>query len=101
MKKNNEIKIFPNPAILFEFAVNDFIQRANSTVDTKGLFSVVLAGGKDVATYSCTDQLLTLHSNPPTTLALPELTSLFSLPSSGTHESIIGITPTFSIIHIF
>lgn len=56
--------------------------------------------GKSIATYSSTDQILTLHSQPPIALSLPLLTSLFSLPSSSTHESVIGITPTFSIIHI-
>src|SRR5258708_3179353 len=45
MIKNNEIKIFPNADILFEFAVNDFIQRVNSTIQKKDIFSVVLSGG--------------------------------------------------------
>lgn len=66
----------------------------------KGDHVVVLDGGKSVATYSSTNLTLTLHSHPAITLSLPSLTSLFSLPSSGTHESIIGITSTFSIIHI-
>jgi len=62
---------------------------------------VILEGGRNVATYSSAIQRLMLHSNPPTYLPLAApLVSLFSLPSSGTHESIIGITSTFSIAHI-
>lgn len=59
--------------------------------------------GKNVATYSSADHMLTLHleSGPPAVLPLPELTSLFSLPSSFVnHESIIAITSSLSIIHI-
>lgn len=63
-----------------------------------------MLAGKSVATYSANTHLLTLRSfraaNQPTTLVLPILASLFSLPTSGTHESIIGITPTFSIVHV-
>jgi len=43
--KNNEIRIFPGSADLFQFAANDFKQRAISAVKQKGIFSVVLAGG--------------------------------------------------------
>lgn len=45
MTKNQEIKIFPIPHDLFDFAANDFMQRAVAAVRDKGVFSVVLSGG--------------------------------------------------------
>src|SRR5580658_3539875 len=45
MTKNNEVRIFPDSAELFQFAADDFKQRAISAVKHKGIFSVVLAGG--------------------------------------------------------
>ncbi|KAF7985328.1 hypothetical protein HWV62_6523 [Athelia sp. TMB] len=65
----------------------------------------LLDGGKVVATYSCADQTLTLVSSPlptPATLVIPELKSLFALPSNSasSKESIIGITASQSIVHI-
>ena len=59
--------------------------------------------GRTIATFSNADRILTLHTTPTTTLALPSITSLFSLPpSSGEHECIFGVTsdPTPSILHI-
>ncbi|THH13364.1 hypothetical protein EW146_g6843 [Bondarzewia mesenterica] len=53
--------------------------------------------------YSNADHILTLHTAPPTTLSLPSITSLFSLPpSSGEHECIFGVTsgPAPSILHV-
>jgi hypothetical protein len=52
------------------------------------------------ATYSYLDSVLTLHSTPPVTLSLPHVSSLFSLPSHGIHNSIIGVTPDMSVIHV-
>lgn len=45
MKSNTEIMIFSNAGCLFEFAANDFSQRANTAIADKGKFSVVLSGG--------------------------------------------------------
>ena len=41
-----------------------------------------------------------MHSNPPSVLALPHITALFSVPSRSEHESIIGVTEERSIFHI-
>jgi hypothetical protein len=57
--------------------------------------------GRNFATYAASSGLLTLHSTPPTSISLPSITSLFSMPSKCGHESIIGITPEFSIVHIY
>src|SRR5665648_254434 len=46
MKKNSEIIIFPSRNDLYQFAAKDFYHRAISAVNNKGIFSVVLAGGK-------------------------------------------------------
>ncbi len=43
--ENTEITIFPSANDLFQFAANDFSQRALNAVKDKGVFSVVLAGG--------------------------------------------------------
>ncbi|KAI0041796.1 WD repeat-containing protein [Auriscalpium vulgare] len=65
---------------------------------------VVLDGGRTFATYSRNDGNLTLHTTPPQALAIPSISSLFSLPpsSAGPHECIFGITSdtTPSILHI-
>ena len=45
IKSEKIIKIFANPNDLFHFAAKDFKQRAITSVNEKGLFSVVLAGG--------------------------------------------------------
>ncbi|KAI0068306.1 WD repeat-containing protein [Artomyces pyxidatus] len=66
--------------------------------------AVVLDGGRYFATYSKTNGILTLHSTIPQILAIPPISSLFSLPpsSAGPHECIFGITsnPTPSILHM-
>ncbi|KAH7912596.1 RAVE protein 1 C terminal-domain-containing protein [Hygrophoropsis aurantiaca] len=61
---------------------------------------VALNGGRLFATYRSVDSLLTLHSNPKSTLSIPQVTSLFSLPHKGGHECIMGLTPDFSIVHV-
>ncbi|KAF9455073.1 hypothetical protein P691DRAFT_770160 [Macrolepiota fuliginosa MF-IS2] len=79
-------------------------------------FVVVLDQGYSFATYSSTNNLLTLHTktHPPSTLSVPKLESLFTYPtptstaayttntlySSFTSESIFGITSDFYIIHV-
>ena len=45
MTKNHDIRIFSDATDLFQFAANDFYQRATSAINDKGEFSVVLAGG--------------------------------------------------------
>ena len=45
MKNNVEITIFPDANHLFNFAAEDFSQRAITAVNDKGVFSAVLAGG--------------------------------------------------------
>lgn len=45
MIKNNEVKIFPGSQDLFQFAANDFRQRAIAAINQKGEFSIVLSGG--------------------------------------------------------
>ncbi|KAH7885922.1 RAVE protein 1 C terminal-domain-containing protein [Phlebopus sp. FC_14] len=61
---------------------------------------VVLDGGKLVATYSAENSILTLLSNPASTLYLPRISALFSTPSKHEHESIIGLTEERSILRI-
>lgn len=56
--------------------------------------------GRNLATYSASDSILTLHSTPPATLSLPPISALFSLPSNTDHESIIGISADLSVIHV-
>jgi hypothetical protein len=55
--------------------------------------------GRYVATYAASDSILTLHTEPSTTLVLPGITTLFSLPSMS-QESICGITADFTIYHV-
>lgn len=45
MTEYQEITVFPEPDALFQFAANDFKNRAIAAVAEKGNFSVVLAGG--------------------------------------------------------
>ncbi|KAF7339771.1 WD repeat protein [Mycena venus] len=63
---------------------------------------VVLDGGRSHATYSASDGILTLNGASGTTLPLPLISSLFSLPSKDGHgrETIIGITSDFSIVQV-
>ncbi|KZP10552.1 hypothetical protein FIBSPDRAFT_922313 [Athelia psychrophila] len=65
----------------------------------------ILDGGNSIATYSCADHTLNLLSSPaPTsgTLVVPDLKSLFALPSpsASSRESIIGITSSLAIVHM-
>ena len=46
MKKETEIKRFNTPFELFQFAAEDFYQRAIEKIATHGKFSVVLSGGE-------------------------------------------------------
>ncbi|KAF9229125.1 hypothetical protein BS17DRAFT_4921 [Gyrodon lividus] len=61
---------------------------------------VVLDGGKLVATYSSESAMLTLHSNPPSTLQLPRVSCLFSTPSRLEHEFIVALTEDKFLFHI-
>ncbi|KAF8140396.1 RAVE protein 1 C terminal-domain-containing protein [Boletus edulis] len=61
---------------------------------------VVVDGGRLVATYSSDNSLLTLHSNPSSTLRLPRVSYLFSTPSRREHESIVALTEDKYIFHI-
>ncbi|KAJ7169732.1 RAVE protein 1 C terminal-domain-containing protein [Mycena filopes] len=61
---------------------------------------VVLDGGRSYATYSTANGTLTLSSAPETALELPEISSLFTLPSREGQESIVGITADFSIVQV-
>ncbi|OAX44398.1 hypothetical protein K503DRAFT_383768 [Rhizopogon vinicolor AM-OR11-026] len=61
---------------------------------------VVLDGGKLVATYSSETSILTLHSEPISTLTVPSIIALFSAPSKTAHECIVGLSSDSSIIHI-
>ncbi|KAJ7786153.1 RAVE protein 1 C terminal-domain-containing protein [Mycena metata] len=61
---------------------------------------VVLDGGRGYATYSTANGTLTLNSAPETALPLPEISSLFTLPSKEGQESIVGITTDFSIVQV-
>ncbi|ESK98022.1 wd repeat protein [Moniliophthora roreri MCA 2997] len=61
---------------------------------------VVLDSGHNFGTYTKSNSTLTLHTHPPATLDVPEITSLFTLPTYTGHDSIIGITDDLSIVHI-
>ncbi|KAK7064348.1 WD repeat protein [Favolaschia claudopus] len=58
---------------------------------------VVLDGGRSHATYSDTDGIL---ASSETALQLPQISSLFSLPSKDGRETIVGITVNFSIVQV-
>lgn len=62
--------------------------------------AVVLAYGKMYATYTCAEQMLTLHSQPPVHLSLPPVTSVFVIPSSAHQSSIVAIASDHSVFHI-
>ncbi|KAK0208168.1 RAVE protein 1 C terminal-domain-containing protein [Desarmillaria ectypa] len=61
---------------------------------------VVLDKGRTFATYNTHDTTLTLHTQPPSSLTLPSISSFFTLPSNSDAESIIGITDDLSVYHI-
>ncbi|KAG2150167.1 RAVE protein 1 C terminal-domain-containing protein [Suillus cothurnatus] len=61
---------------------------------------VVLDGGKLLATYSSETSVLTLHSEPISTITVPSVTNLFSAPSKTAHECIVGLTSDSSIVYI-
>lgn len=62
---------------------------------------VVLDGGKLLATYSSGTSVLTLHSEPISTLTILSITDLFSAPSKTAHECIVGLTSDSSIVYIY
>ncbi|KAG1730794.1 RAVE protein 1 C terminal-domain-containing protein [Suillus occidentalis] len=62
---------------------------------------VVLDGGKLLATYSSETSVLTLHSEPISTLTVPSITDLFSAPSKTVHECIVGLTSDSSVVYIY
>ena len=55
--------------------------------------------GGSFATYDETSSLLTLHSDPPSTLKIPTVRSLFTTVING-QISILGITPDYLIVRI-
>ena len=55
--------------------------------------------GRSFATYDKTLSLLTLHSDPPSTLKIPTVGSLFTTVIGG-QTSIFGITPDYLIVRI-
>lgn len=69
-----------------------------SSFTTCGLICGV---GKLLATYSSGTSVLTLHSEPVSTLTVPSITDLFSAPSKTAHECIVGLTSDSSIVYIY
>ncbi|KAJ3750593.1 RAVE protein 1 C terminal-domain-containing protein [Lentinula detonsa] len=61
---------------------------------------VVLDHGRLFATYSSLESSLTLHTSPPSSIHVPQLTSLFTIPSNNRHNSILGITADLAIVHM-
>ncbi|CAK5264601.1 unnamed protein product [Mycena citricolor] len=61
---------------------------------------VVLDGGRSYATYDSAREELRLSTQPTSALSLPEIISLFSLPSDSGSEAIFGITRDFSVIQV-
>ncbi|KAJ4485959.1 RAVE protein 1 C terminal-domain-containing protein [Lentinula aciculospora] len=61
---------------------------------------VVLDHGRLCATYSSLESILTLHTSPPTSISIPRLISLFTTPSSNSHDSILGVTADLAIVHL-
>ncbi|KAE9408257.1 WD repeat-containing protein [Gymnopus androsaceus JB14] len=61
---------------------------------------VVLDQGRLFATYRSSESSLTLHTSPPTSIAVPYLNSVFTTPSSDSHDSILGITADLAIAHV-
>jgi hypothetical protein len=63
--------------------------------------SLICGGaGKLLATYSSETSVLTLHSEPISTITVPSVTNLFSAPSKTAHECIVGLTSDSSIVYI-
>jgi hypothetical protein len=56
--------------------------------------------GHAFATYSKSDGLVKLHSSPLQTLLVPNIESLFTMPSFNRYEFILGITADFTIVQI-
>jgi len=56
--------------------------------------------GHAFATYSRSNGLLKLHSSPLQTLLVPDIESLFTMPSPTRYEFILGITADFTIVQI-
>ncbi|KIM47847.1 hypothetical protein M413DRAFT_417307 [Hebeloma cylindrosporum] len=63
-------------------------------------FVVVLANGYAFATYSKSNGLVKLHSSPLQTVLVPNIESLFTMPSSSRYELILGIATDFTIVQI-
>ena len=51
-------------------------------------------------TYTKDDGILTLHSSLPQTLTIPDLDSLFTLPSPSGYEHVFGIASDFTIVQL-
>ncbi|KAJ3966484.1 RAVE protein 1 C terminal-domain-containing protein [Lentinula raphanica] len=60
---------------------------------------VVLDHGRLFATYTISDSSLTLHTSPPSSVTVPNIISLFTIPSNDSHDSILGITSDLAIVH--
>lgn len=63
-------------------------------------FPTNYSSGHNFATYTKSDGILTFHSPSTQTVSLPQLESLFTMPSPDGYESIIGITVDFTIVHL-
>ena len=63
-------------------------------------FVVPLSFGNLFATYRKVDGTLTLHSTVPHSITIPNLESLFSVPSSSASEQLVGITKDFTVVVI-
>ncbi|KAF8913010.1 RAVE protein 1 C terminal-domain-containing protein [Gymnopilus junonius] len=63
-------------------------------------FVVVLDHGRQFSTYSKNTGILTLHSSPPQTVSIPDLESLFTIPSPIDYEFILGVTADFMVVQI-
>ncbi|KAF9527801.1 RAVE protein 1 C terminal-domain-containing protein [Crepidotus variabilis] len=56
--------------------------------------------GRQFLTYTKEDSLVKLHSKPPQTLSIPNLESLFTMPSHTGYEHILGVTSDFTIVQL-
>ncbi|KAF9479728.1 hypothetical protein BDN70DRAFT_906163 [Pholiota conissans] len=63
-------------------------------------FIVVLEYGNQFATYSKAQGVITLHSSPPQQLSIPDIESLFTMPSPTGCEYILGVTADFTVVHL-
>lgn len=63
-------------------------------------YDLIFGAGKLLATYSSETSVLTLHSEPISTLTILSITDLFSAPSKTAHECIVGLTSDSSIVYI-